>query len=220
MLEIMLLHYLPHLSKKRIVLASQSPRRAEILQLMGLSFQVRKSEFAEDLPKDKFGSAADYATATAREKALDVQRSLRDSKSDKNNGIGGEADVVIAADTIVVLDGDILEKPTSEGDAIRMLRALSARQHTVFTGVCLVLRGGDVRSFNVGTDVWFDELCDDVLRAYVRSREPMDKAGAYGIQGLGGAFVSRIDGCYFTVMGLPMHALAKEMRKLIDDGLL
>lgn len=216
----MLLHHLPYLRQKQIVLASQSPRRAEILRLMGLPFKVHKSSFAEDLKKDSFSTPNSYARATASEKARDVHRELRRGE----DGDSGAVDLVMGADTIVVLDGEILEKPGSEAEAMNMLRALSGRQHTVITGCCLIAGNGraqeSVREFDISTDVWFDDVGDEALQAYVRSSEPMDKAGAYGIQGLGGALVSRIDGCYFTVMGLPMHAVAKEIRKLVDDGLL
>lgn len=230
----MLAHHLPHLSKKHIVLASQSPRRAEILRLLGLDFDIVQSNFNEDLPKDGFDSPGAYCVATAHAKARAVADSLKAGRSGSGsgsrltrtveNGVCDDsplkADLVIGSDTIVVLSGFVLEKPASEADAMRMLRRLSGRQHSVVTGVSLITNSGTVRQIVSETAVWFDELSDDVIEAYVKTGEPMDKAGAYGIQGMGGSFVSRIEGCYFTVMGLPLHALAKEMRKLVDDGLL
>lgn len=214
----MIIHHVPHLLEKKIILASQSPRRVEILQGMGLTkFQQVKSGFAEDLRKQDYPTAAGYCLATAEQKALDVAQRLPD------------ADLVIAADTIVVLDGAILEKPGSEADAVRMLKALSGKHHVVVSAVCLVIpnktpaatpESAKRRLFHSETDVWFDELCDDIVQAYVKSGEPMDKAGGYGIQGMGASFVREIKGCYFTVMGLPANALAREIRKLVDDDIL
>lgn len=181
---------------------------------MGLTkCQQMKSSFAEDLRKQDFPTAADYCRATAEQKALDVAQCVPN------------VDLVIAADTIVVLDGTILEKPESEADAVRMLKALSGKHHVVVSAVCLVIPNktpecATRRLFHSETDVWFDEMCDDVVQAYVKSGEPMDKAGGYGIQGIGASFVREIKGCYFTVMGLPANALAREIRKLVDDGIL
>lgn len=207
----MIVQHLDYLSKKKIILASQSPRRAEILKLMGITeFTVQKSNFAEDLPKSSYPTPSSYAEATARQKALDVQRSL-----DKTN-----YDLIISSDTIVVHNDTILEKPASEGHAVEMLRQLSAQKHKVVTAVCLISCNGLEQVFSVETDVWFEEICDEDIMAYVKHGEPMDKAGAYGIQGIGASFVKRIDGCYFTVMGLPAHTLARYIRQLVDDGIL
>lgn len=209
----MLIHQLPYLSTKSVVLASQSPRRTEILRMAGVLHTVRKPQFAEDLPKARYGSPAAYAEATAHAKAVAVLAEIR------AESVAQTPDLLIASDTIVVRDADILEKPRSEAEAISMLQSLSGRRHSVVTAVALVARGGPIHCFASETAVWFDELSDDLIHAYVRGGEPMDKAGAYGIQGQGGAFVSRIEGCYFTVMGLPLHALSKHIRKLVDDGL-
>lgn len=228
----MLAHHLPYLSRKHIILASQSPRRAEILRLMGLDFDIVNSNFSEDLPKNEFDSPGAYCVATAHAKAKAVADSLKSGRRGNGsglmrtveNGVSDDSplkgDLIVGCDTIVVLSGFVLEKPASEADAMRMLRRLSGRQHSVVTGVSLITDSGTVRQIVSETAVWFDELSDDVIEAYVKTGEPMDKAGAYGIQGMGGSFVSRIEGCYFTVMGLPLHAFAKEVRKLIDDGLL
>ncbi|CAN8070230.1 unnamed protein product [Agarophyton chilense] len=190
----MIIDLLPLLRQKRVVLASQSPRRREILKLIGLEFESEASSFAEDLDKACFENPACYAKKTAEEKTLDVWR-----KREK------DVDLVIGSDTIVVSEGKILEKPKSEADALRMLRSLSGRWHNVVTGVAFVCKG-ELRSFCEEANVCFDNLTDDMISAYVKTGEPMDKAGAYGIQGRGGAFVKKIDGCYFCVMGLPMNA--------------
>ncbi|KAI0560488.1 Maf protein [Gracilaria domingensis] len=203
----MIIDLLPHLKQKRIVLASQSPRRREILKLIGLEFVPEASSFAEDLAKSSFATPNDYAQKTAEQKALDVWR--------KHQGV----DLVIGSDTIVVSEGRILEKPASEADALRMLRSLSGRWHTVVTAVAFVCKG-ELTSFCEEARVCFDNLTDDMISAYVKTGEPMDKAGAYGIQGRGGAFVKKIDGCYFCVMGLPMNAVSAKLRQLVEDGLL
>lgn len=202
----MIIDQLPRLRDKRIILASQSPRRREILNLMGLPFDVQVSSFAEDLPMTDFPNPAAYAVATAKEKALDVHKKLSPNP-----------DLIIASDTIVVLDDKILEKPTSEGDAFRTLKSLSGRRHHVVTAVALVTREGNIKCFHETTSVWFATLPDSAIEAYIKTREPMDKAGSYGIQGWGGAFVQKIEGCYFCVMGLPMHALAREIRQLVES---
>lgn len=166
------------------------------------------SQFEENLDKSSFKSPRDYVMANAHGKAADVAASQTNY------------DLVIGSDTVVVLDGKVLEKPKSEGEAFRMLTQLSGRQHTVATGVSLIAKGGMTRTFAEETSVWFAHLSDDVIGAYIKTGEPMDKAGAYGIQGRGGSLVRRIEGCYFTVMGLPMHALAREIAELCKEHLL
>lgn len=127
--------------------------------------------------------------------------------------------MVIGADTVVVLDGKILEKPVSEGEAYKMLSSLSGRSHTVITAVALYVNDLTLPSslFHEETTVQFAELNDDTIWAYIKSKEPMDKAGAYGIQGLGGSLVSKIQGCYFTVMGFPMHRFSVALGRLCEE---
>lgn len=204
----MIMEHLPRLQSKNIILASQSPRRREILTLMGLPFSAVPSGFEENLDKSSFKAPRDYVMANAHGKAADVAASH------------AGADLVIGSDTVVVLDEKILEKPTSEGEAFRMLKELSGRQHTVATGVSVIAKGGATTTFAEETTVWFAELTDDMIGAYVKTGEPMDKAGAYGIQGRGGVLVRRIEGCYFAVMGLPMHALARAIGELCNEHLL
>jgi septum formation protein len=170
-----------------LILASQSPRRAEILRNAGIEFEVRVSGVPEEPAPGE--SPTDYVRRLAATKASAVPRS--------------EAELVLGADTVVVLDEQILEKPRDTADAERMLRMLSGREHTVVTGVCL-LRHRDSIAASSSTRVQFADLSDTDIRDYVRSGEPMDKAGAYAIQGLGSKFIERIDGCYFNVVGLPI----------------
>jgi septum formation protein len=185
--------YAGHLSTKRIVLASQSPRRREILTLMGLPFTVAVSTFEENLDKASFPTPAGYVEANARGKALEVA-----TRADQ------QCDLVMGSDTVVVLDGRILEKPRSEGEAMKMLRALSGRAHTVVSGVamfmpCAAGAPKEVALFSEETVVYFAELSDAAIEAYIRTGEPMDKAGSYGIQGLGGAFIKRVCSIYYRV---------------------
>ncbi|KAK9815313.1 hypothetical protein WJX72_001514 [[Myrmecia] bisecta] len=217
----MLLEHLPHLANKRILLASASPRRAELLHQIGLKFEVRPSTFEETLRKDAFATAALYAIETATHKALEVASASMAS--------GQPADLVIGADTIVEHDKLILEKPADAADAVRMLTRMSGQSHQVHTGVALVLPHASdpkhgkpplVRSFAVSTEVEFDQLTPDGIQAYVDSGEPFGKAGAYGIQGKAAVFVKRLSGDYFNVMGFPLHAFAAEVAGLVDEGLL
>jgi septum formation protein len=180
-----------------LVLASQSPRRAELLRNAGFRFDVRVRPVEE---VRRTGEAPrDYATRLAREKA--------------NAAWEGREEIVLGADTIVLLGEDVLEKPADEEDARTMLAALSGREHTVVTGICLRHPRGE----NVdceSTRVWFSRLDHAEIAAYVASGEPMDKAGAYAIQGLASKFVERIEGCYFNVMGLPVPRFYRHWKRL------
>lgn len=185
-----------------IILASQSPRRRELLGQIGLKgFKVVASdvdEYVEDNP-----APAQLVETLSLRKA----RAVRE-RSD-------EDDLIIAADTVVVLDGGILGKPADERDAFAMLSALSGNRHRVYTGVT-VLQGDRAQTGHEETLVQFRELEPDEISAYIATGEPMDKAGAYGIQGLGSLLVSRLEGDYFNVMGLPLFRLG---RMLADFGL-
>lgn len=168
-----------------IVLASASPRRRQLLEMLGIPVLVSPSAVQEiPLPRE---TPAAYASRLARDKARAVPGEL-----------------VLGADTIVVLDGELLEKPRDAEDAVRMLRRLQGRRHEVTTAVCLIAGGAEYQAADT-TAVEFRPASDEVLRAYVATGEPMDKAGAYGIQGYGAALVERIEGDFFSVMGLPVR---------------
>ena len=174
----------------RLVLASSSPRRREILALLGLDHEVRPPNVEEILEPG--------APAGREAQRLAVQ------KSEATAVEPGE--LVLAADTLVVLDDEIMVKPADGADAVRMLMRLQGRPHTVYTG--LALRTTErVEAGAAVTRVWFRSLVEADCEEYVASGEPMDKAGAYGIQGLGAALVERIEGEYFNVMGLPVQLL-------------
>mmetsp|Transcript_27835 Transcript_27835/g.69982 ORF Transcript_27835/g.69982 Transcript_27835/m.69982 type:complete len:285 (+) Transcript_27835:58-912(+) len=219
----MLLEHLPLLRDKRVVLASASPRRKELLVLLGLRFEVRASSFDEDLPHSNFRSAGDYAAETATHKAIDVARQT------DPGGSGQLADIVIGSDTVVEFEGEILEKPADAEDAFRVLSRLSGRTNRVHTGVVIVLPNVPdpklgtppfIRSFSETTEVEFAPLSPGLIRAYIDTGEPFGKAGSYGIQGTAGSFVRGLKGDYFNVMGFPIHRFSTEMVDLIQQGLI
>ncbi len=181
---------------KDIVLASASPRRRDLLSSLGLSFTV----YVTDADETVAGSPTpdELVKILAGRKAEAAAAVFPDS-------------VVIAADTVVSIDGEILGKPENDADAARMLRLLSGRRHTVYTGVT-VASGGERFSDVTATDVYMRKLGEDEISAYIKTGEPRDKAGAYGIQGLGGVFVTRVDGEYFSVTGMPKEATARLLR--------
>lgn len=175
----------------KVVLASQSPRRRELLALIGIPHDVRPADLDESLlPGER---PPEHAERLAREKALAVAAAHPDA-------------VVIGADTIVVLDGEILGKPRDRSEAEHTLGRLAGRTHTVHTAVAVV-RGGRVESGVESVEVTFRPLSAERIAAYVATGEPMDKAGAYGIQGYGAVIVERVHGDYFAVMGLALGRL-------------
>ena len=191
------------------VLASASPRRRELLTQIGLDFEVVVSEADENIAEKL--SPGELVERLSLIKAGAVRDHL--AAGAEENGAAGEMPfAVIGADTVVYHDGEILGKPKDEEDAFRMLRALSGATHSVFTGVSILLPDETV-TFHSETKVTFDELSDAEIRAYIASGEPMDKAGAYGIQGLAGAFVTGIEGEYANVVGFPIGEFCRILRK-------
>ncbi|HSC59530.1 MAG TPA: Maf family protein [Gemmatimonadales bacterium] len=174
---------------KVLTLASQSPRRKQLLEMLGLPILVQPSDvYEKPLPKEE---PLAYSRRLAREKAQ-----------------AGTGEYVLGADTIVVLDHHLLEKPVDDADALRMLRLLQGRTHEVITSIAL-LAGGRLHQDTDVTKVTFRAAGDEYLRAYIATGEPMDKAGAYGIQGYGAALVERVEGDFFSVMGLPVRLVLK-----------
>lgn len=180
--------------KPELILASASPRRREILDRLGLGFEVVPAPDHVEGDPARGEAPEAFAVRAARAKADAVAEGRRNA-------------VVIAADTIVVVDGEVLGKPADPARAAAMLRRLAGRWHVVQTGVAIRAPEGAAASGVESTTVWFRTLSDDEIDAYVATGESIDKAGAYGIQGLGAALVERIDGCYFNVMGLPVVRL-------------
>ena len=180
----------------RVILASQSPRRRELLTLVGIPHEVRPADIDERYLAGESPRA--HAERLAREKAVKIRE---------------PGAIVIGSDTIVVVDGDVLGKPRDVSDAARMLRRLSGRSHVVITAVAVAL-DDRVESDVEEVDVTFHSLSESDISAYIATREPMDKAGAYGIQGFGATIVARVDGDYFAVMGLPLQRLVRLLERV------
>ena len=188
-----------------IILASTSPRRKELLGQIGLKdYRILSPDVEEVL--DEMLPPAQLVEGLSRQKALAVR------------GRVDEDDVIIAADTVVSLEGEVLGKPADEMDAFKMLSALSGNRHQVYTGLT-VIRGEQVVTEHEMTTVTFRELDPEEIEHYIATGEPMDKAGAYGIQGIGALLVSGIDGDYFNVMGLPVYRLGRILAQFGVDVL-
>lgn len=183
---------------KKIILASASPRRESLLKQIGINFQVIPSnidegDFAHDDPLV-------HAQILALRKAQDVATRIKEG-------------IVIGADTQVIADGEVLGKPLNDADAVRMLSKLQGKTHEVITGVALMdAETGKEETWIESTKVTFREISEEEILDYVRTGEQKGKAGAYGIQGMAGAFVERIEGCYFNVVGLPLAKLSQKLR--------
>jgi septum formation protein len=189
-----------------LVLASASPRRSQLLAQAGFTFQVHPADIPEDPLPDE--DPADYVSRLALEKAQVVFRSLHAEFSAKVNPAGeSQRLIVLGADTTVTMDGAILGKPEDAADAVRILRLLAGRTHRVITGVALVT-ADSVESAVEATSVTFLPMSEEEIATYVASGEPMDKAGAYAIQGLAARWIPRIEGCYFNVVGLPLSLVS------------
>lgn len=211
----------------QILLASSSPRRQALLRQVGLPCRIVTPEVDEETLQ---ANASRGGAPSTLDEAVAVACHLAEAKADDviarlaGREAAGEGphpkEIVLAADTIVVCDGALLGKPADAADARRMLRALSGRTHHVVTAICLrprLARADDVAVGGVWaetTEVTFHPLSDALIEAYVSSGEPLDKAGGYGIQGLGAALVRRVNGCYFNVVGLPLGLLSDRMETL------
>ncbi|KAA0187415.1 Septum formation inhibitor Maf [Fasciolopsis buskii] len=196
---------------KRIVLASSSPRRKEIMETMGIRCETVSPAVDENIPLSNYKSVAEYVEKLALLKA--------EAAAD-NLGPQHDYDIIIAADTVVTLYGEIFGKPGNRTEAVETLRRLSGRSHEVLTGVCILAfhpaGKRECAIFHETTVVTMASLDEETITAYVDSGEPMDKAGAYGIQGLGCSLIERIEGDYFNVVGLPCFKLCMHIRELCD----
>lgn len=184
-----------------IILASQSPRRKELMGLLRLPFTVRVADIDETMDPAK--APFEEVARVSRLKAEATPRQ--------------DTDIVIAADTIVVCEGQVLGKPKDEADAFQMLRLLSGKAHQVMTGLT-VLQGGKAVTCTEVADIHFRDLSDKEIGDYIATGEPMDKAGAYGIQGGAALFADRLEGDYYNVMGLPVCRLNLILREFMEDG--
>ncbi|MDD6727743.1 MAG: Maf family protein [Eubacteriales bacterium] len=178
-----------------LVLASKSPRRRELLSLITPDFEIKTADADETLPE-----------GISPDKAVEYLSKIK-AEPFKNDD-----DIVIGADTVVAVDGKILGKPADRADAFSMLKALSGREHSVFTGVT-VIKGSKAETFSVETKVKFYPLTDEEIESYLDTGEPFDKAGGYGIQGKGALLVESICGDYFNVVGLPVSRLSRALKE-------
>lgn len=183
---------------QNLILASSSPRRKELLENLRLTFTISSSEVDESF--DPQLSPEDVVMDLAERKAQAIFQENPNA-------------FVLGSDTIVVADGQILGKPTDETEAVSMLNMLSGRQHDVYTGVAILSSHGST-CFYEKTEVWFWELTDEEIHSYVQTGEPLDKAGAYGIQGNGSMLVQKINGDYYAVVGLPVARTYRELKRL------
>jgi septum formation protein len=185
-----------------LVLASASPRRSELLRNAGIAFTVQPAHVDERMLAGE--TPEEYAKRLAREKAQAV--------SQQRTG-----ETVLGADTIVVVDSEVLEKPRDQADAARMLRLLSGRSHRVITGVCVIKAVSSIEDVRAATtEVWMRDLSEEEIQEYVASGEPMDKAGAYAIQGTASRWIWKIVGCYFNVVGLPVPLVYRMLQELSE----
>jgi len=183
---------------KEFILASNSPRRNELLKLLDIKFTVLASDICEEIMNGL--SNEEVVMDLALQKAKHI--------SDLH-----PSSYVLGFDTLVILEGIPLGKPINEQDAFRMLKALSGKTHTVLTG-CAIVKGSFEEVFYDSAEVDFADLNDDEINEYIESREPFDKAGAYGIQGIGAKFIKKINGDYYSVMGMPVYKLYNKLKNL------
>jgi septum formation protein len=210
------------LNSKRIILASASVNRKNILEKAGLHFEQSPSTFEENLPHSSFATSSEYVVKTSEMKLLD--------KVQEFNAKGEFADIIIVADTIISIgDKEIIEKPRDKAHAFEILRKLSdVGSHEVLTSVWIAFlekrevgEGSTIlevtKKSNIldRTRVFFEPLSDEVIQAYIESGEPFGKAGGYGIQGQAATFISRIEGCYYSVWGLPLAAFCTRLREML-----
>ena len=210
-------------TKKRIILGSASPRRRELLEQIGISFEVRVSDkeevyhslIPEEIVKELALSKAENVAYDLREK----QEQVKQISFDQKNNVLLDT-IVIGADTIVVSDGSILGKPKDEADAVRMIRSLQGRSHKVYTGVAILDYDDEGKRKSVvhavETEVFVNSMSDEEIREYAATGEPLDKAGAYGIQGRFAAYIERIDGDYYNVVGLPVSYVYRQLKEIAE----
>lgn len=197
---------------QKIALASASPRRRELLTQLGVCFELIKVDVDESLLPDEI--ATDYVLRLAKTKALaGVAAQLETAQLTQDGNRGVAVLPVLGADTIVVVDGQVLGKPVDQADFLRMMRLLAGRQHQVYTAVALA-SSDKLLADTVQTDVWFAAITEQQMLDYWQSGEPCDKAGGYGIQGLASRFIPKISGSYFAVVGLPLYETDQLLQQL------
>lgn len=197
----------PHL-----ILASGSPRRKELLRGLGLDFQVIVSEIDEQVDSAEPERVVNELSAAKAEAVAKLI--LKERKDNEGSAENRSSTFILGSDTIVVLEGEILGKPIDKADAFKMLQKLSGKRHQVYTGVSLLeLEKRTCSSLYQVSDVFFRELCEAEIEAYIDTKEPMDKAGSYALQGTASAFVDKIEGCYTNIIGLPIPLTVQLLRR-------
>lgn len=201
----MLVSFEKKLESMKVILGSSSPRRKELLKGIIKKYEVVPSEFDEStLDSKSFPNPVEFVKTQARKKCEEIEGRIKD------------ADMIITADTIVTIDDQILGKPHTHEKAYEMVSMLSGRSHTVVTGVYITFpKLNKTVSFAEETLVFFDKLDDDIIKAYTDTDDPLDKAGAYGIQSGAMSFIYKIEGDYYNVMGFPVHRIAKEVYNIL-----
>ncbi len=203
----------------KIVLASASPRRRELLTQIGLIFEIMVSDVEEKVTTTVPAQVVQELSRQKAEAVLAVLEAEGDSECGDVGSTDSEAFLVIGADTIVACDGMILGKPVDEADAVRMLKQLAGRNHEVYTGVTFAYKGKyrEIYSFYEATTVHFAPMTDEEIQTYVSTKDPMDKAGSYGIQGFCARYITGIEGDYNNVVGLPVGRVYQELKRFGGD---
>ncbi|EZA57578.1 N-acetylserotonin O-methyltransferase-like protein [Ooceraea biroi] len=196
------------LANGRVILASGSPRRHDIMKHLCISAEIIPSLYDENLDRSKYDNHGEYVQDIAKYKVLEVHERL---KADPVSPL-----LIIGADTMVTTDNVIYGKPRDESEAFQMLSSLANKQHVVYTGVCLKTPKTLIQ-FYESTKVKFGDISERQIREYIKTGEPMDKAGGYGFQGTGGCLIEKIDGDYYTVVGLPLYSLAKRLNQIFSS---
>ncbi|XP_060818444.1 probable bifunctional dTTP/UTP pyrophosphatase/methyltransferase protein [Bombus pascuorum] len=197
------------LTAGRVVLASGSPRRYEIMKQLGINIEVVSSTYDENLDRSAYKNSGDYVQDLAKYKVQEVYDRLKEDVTPPS--------LIIGADTLVTMGDVIYGKPKNNLHAFEMLSSLANREHIVYTGVCLKTPKKEV-NFYESTKVKFGDISEEQIWAYIKSGEPLDKAGGYGVQGLGGCLIEKIDGDFYTVMGLPLYSLTKRLNEMFGNN--
>ncbi|KAH0956838.1 hypothetical protein HN011_011564 [Eciton burchellii] len=196
------------LANGRVILASGSPRRHNIMKHLRIKAEIMPSLYDENLDRSKYDNHGEYVQDIAKYKVLEVHERL---KADPVSPL-----LIIGADTMVTMDDVIYGKPRDEAEAFQMLSNLANKQHVVYTGVCLKTPKIQVQ-FYESAKVKFGDISERQIREYIKTGDPMDKAGGYGFQGMGGCLIEKIEGDYYTIVGLPLYSLARRLNRIFSD---
>ncbi|XP_043523637.1 dTTP/UTP pyrophosphatase [Frieseomelitta varia] len=197
------------LTSSRVVLASGSPRRYEIMKQLGINVEVISSMYDENLDRSTYKNSGEYVQDLAKYKVQEVYNRLKEDAVSPS--------LIIGADTMVTMDNIIYGKPKNNSHAFEMLSSLANKEHVVYTGVCLKTPKKEV-NFYESTKVKFGDISEEQIWTYIKSGEPLDKAGGYGIQGLGACLIEKVDGDFFTVMGLPLYSMTKQLNEMFNNN--